>query len=60
MIVMDNNGDIFDERRKRTRRKISSRRKGEKEIMIDRREDIKDRRSGEERRKKDINKKTNE
>lgn len=58
MIVMDKSGDIFDERRKKTRRTKASRRTGEKEIMLDRREDTQnDRRSGKDRREKNINEK---
>jgi len=57
MVVMNNDGDLFDERRKDQRRKSESRRSKEKEVLLDRREEKgADRRSGNDRRKKDINK----
>ena len=57
MVVMDKDGDIFDERRVEGRRKASAkRRKKNKEVLVDRREGVKDRRVGDERRQEDINK----
>ena len=55
MIVMDKSGDLFDERRNKSRRKRTSRRTSEKEILKDRRDSPSDRRSGDERREKDLN-----
>ena len=56
MPVMNNEGQIFDERRKVIRRKADNeRRKADREIILDRRQPDSDRRVNGERRKKNIN-----